>query len=204
MLPSFVSAFILGLVGGVIPGPVLTATFTEILQNGFWKSMRIILWAMFTETAVALVSLIALDALHLSEATFRGLSFIGAAILIWIALSLWNIRSIDTEQKVHFSLGKISAMILANGMLWTYWITVCVPQAVLLGTQVTFGAYLFLLLVEVGWLVSTVGVALLFSSVRKFLSHPRVIPAIFKLFSLAFFFFAVNMIYTSAVFFMER
>lgn len=204
MLQSFVSAFILGLVGGVIPGPILTATFTEILQSGFWKSMRIILWAMFTETVVALVSLIGLISLQLSETVFRGLSFIGAAILIWIALSLWKIRTIDTEQRVHFSLGKISAMILANGMLWTFWITVCVPKAILLGKQISFGEYLFLLLVEVGWLISTVGVALLFSSVRRFLSHPRVIPAIFKLFSLAFLFFAFNMTYTSAVFFLTR
>jgi len=144
------SALVLGLIGGVIPGPVLTATFTEILQSGIPKSMRIILWAMFTETVVALISLLALSSMNFSESFFQGLSIIGAAILIWISTSIWKVHKIDTEEKVHFSLGKISAMIMANGVLWTFWITVCVPKAILLSEKVAFGNYLFLLLVEIG------------------------------------------------------
>ena len=31
------SEFVLGLIAGAIPGPILTATFTEILQSGFIK-----------------------------------------------------------------------------------------------------------------------------------------------------------------------
>ena len=38
MVNDLISAFILGLIGGVIPGPVLAATFTEILQYNFLKS----------------------------------------------------------------------------------------------------------------------------------------------------------------------
>jgi threonine/homoserine/homoserine lactone efflux protein len=67
MVNELMSAFVLGLIGGVIPGPVLTATFTEILQSGMWKSMRIILWAMLTETVVALLSLLALSSMNFSE-----------------------------------------------------------------------------------------------------------------------------------------
>ena len=67
MSNEIIGAIILGLIGGLIPGPVLAATFTEILQYSFAKSLRIIFWAMLTETMIALVSLIALSALHLSE-----------------------------------------------------------------------------------------------------------------------------------------
>lgn len=203
MSPELLSALVLGLIGGVVPGPVLTATFTEILQSGIWKSMRIILWAMLTETIVALVSLIALSSMHLSLSFFHGLSLIGAGILIWISLSVWKVRKIDTEEKVHFSLPKISAMIMANGILWTFWITVCVPKAIALGEKIVFGNYLFLLFVEIGWLISTVLVAFVFSRFRTILSNPKVVPVMFKLFALAFIYFALDMLYKSAVFFLS-
>lgn len=196
------SALVLGLIGGVIPGPVLAATFTEVLQSGMWKSMRIILWAMLTETVVALLSLLALSSMNFSERFFQGLSLVGAAILIWISTSIWKVHKIDTEEKVHFSLGEISAMILANGVLWTFWITVCVPKAILLSEKVAFGNYLFLLLVEIGWLVSTVLVAYVFSKFRKILSNPRVVPIMFKIFALTFVYFAVDMVYRSLKFFL--
>lgn len=199
---EIVSAFILGLIGGVIPGPVLAATFTEILQSGLLKSMRIILWAMLTETVVALISLLALSSMNFSESFFQGLSVVGAAILIWISTSIWKVHKIDNEEKVHFSLGKISAMIMANGVLWTFWITVCVPKAIMLNEKVAFGNYLFLLLVEIGWLISTVLVAVIFSRFRKILSNPKVVPIIFKIFALVSVYFAVDMVYRSIKFFL--
>lgn len=199
---EIMSALVLGLISGVIPGPVLTTTFTEILQSGVLKSFRIILWAMFTETIVALISLLALSSMNFSEAVFQGISIIGAAILIWISTSIWKVRKINTEEKVHFSLGKISVMIMANGVLWTFWITVCVPKAMLLSEKVTNGNYLFLILVEIGWLISTVLVAFVFSRFRKILSNPKVMPIIFKIFALTFVYFAVDMVYRSIKFFL--
>jgi len=204
VIQPIISALVLGLVGGIIPGPVLTATFTEILQTNFFRSLRIIVWAMVTESVIALICLVSLASLHLSESVFRALSFVGAIILVWISISLWKITKIDSENRIHFSLGKISAMIFANGMVWTYWITVCVPQAILFEQQIRFGQYFFFVLVEIGWLVSTVLVAYIFSSFRKLLSHPRAIPIIFKIFSLSFVYFAFNMVYTSSVFFLRR
>ncbi|KKR32471.1 MAG: Lysine exporter protein (LYSE/YGGA) [Candidatus Falkowbacteria bacterium GW2011_GWF2_39_8] len=201
MTNEILSAFILGLIGGLIPGPVLAATFTEILQFGMLKSFRIILWAMLTETIIALLSLLALTSMNLTENFFQGLSIIGAAILIWISFSIWKINKIDMEEKVHFGLGKISAMILANGVLWTFWITVCVPKAIMLSEKIYLGNYLFLLLVEIGWLISTVSVAFIFSRFRTILSNPKVVPIIFKIFALTFVYFAIDMVYKSVKYF---
>lgn len=203
MTQQILTAFILGLVGGIIPGPVLAATFTEILQSGFYKSLRIIFWALITETFVALISLIVLSSLGLSQSFFYALSFIGAGILIWISTQLWKIKSLGLGEEIHFGIGKIAAMILANGVLWTFWVTVCVPKAIILGEQIRYGQILFLILVEVGWLLSTVGIALAFSWFRNTLSNPRVIPFMFKFFSVVFIYFALSMIYTSAVFFLN-
>jgi len=201
MIQELVIAFMLGLIGGVIPGPVITAVFTEILQSGYPKSLRIIFIALITETFVAVISLIVLASLDLQEAFFRGLSLAGAAILIWISVSIWKIRSLDTGTIIRFGLGKIVIMILSNGVLWTYWITICIPKAILLNDQMNMGAYAFMGLVQLGWLSSTLLASFLFSRFRKLLSRPKVIPVVFKIFSLAFAYFALDMIYKSILFF---
>lgn len=158
---------------------------------------------MLVETSVALVSLVILSSMGLPESFFYALSFIGAGILIWIATQLWKIRSLDLGEKVHFGIGKIAAMILANGVLWTFWITVCIPKAIVLGEQIQYGQFLFLLVVEIGWFISTVGVAFIFSWFRKMLSNLRVVPFIFKTFSIVFVYFALSMLYTSVTFFLN-
>ena len=196
-----IAAFLLGLIGGVVPGPALAATFTEILQSGFLRCLRIILLAMLTETTVALFSMSVLTSMHLPYAFFAGLSFVGAGVLIWIASLIWRVREIDSREKVNFTPGKIVSMILANGVLWTFWITVCVPRAVVLDKRIFMGQYLFLALVEIGWLASTVGVAAVFSTFRKSLSNPRIVPVAFKLFALTFVYFALEMALGSVEYF---
>ena len=201
MYHELVIAVMLGLIGGVIPGPVITAIFTEILQSGYSKSLRIILIAFVTETVVALLSLILFSALGLPESFFHGLSLLGAVILIWIARSVWKVQSLDTGKTVHFNIWKIILMILSNGVLWTYWITICIPKAILLNDQITLGAYLFMGLVQLGWLISTLLVAYIFSRFRKVLSRPRIIPILFKIFALAFVYFSIDMVIKSLLYF---
>jgi threonine/homoserine/homoserine lactone efflux protein len=203
MIQELVIAFLLGLIGGVIPGPVITAIFTEILQSGLPRSMRIILIALVTETSVAIVSLLLLESLRLHEGFFRILSLAGAALLLWIAGSIFRIRKLETGQKVHFSTPKIIGMILTNGVLWTYWLTVCIPKALLLGERMDLGAYLFMGLVQLGWLISTLLLALLFARFRRILSGPRVFPVLFKIFAGAFVYFAADMVYQSIRYFTQ-
>ena len=197
MTSEIITAFLLGLVAGIVPGPILTATFTEILQSGLWKSIRIIILAMLAETAVALLTLLALSSMNLPEGIFRGLSLIGAVILVWISGSLWKVRKIDIDEKINFSLGKIIALTIANGLLWTFWITVCVPKALSLNEKIAFGSYLFLFLVEIGWLISTFLAAFVFSRFRDVLSNPKVVPVVFKILALMFIYFAGDMAFKS-------
>lgn len=204
MIQDLITAFLLGLIGGLIPGPVIAAIFTEILQTGFIKSFRIIFIAMFTETLVALICLLVLSALDFQEAVFRGISFAGAAILIWISISIWKVKRIDSGDRVNFGFWKITSMILANGVLWTYWITICIPKAMLLSQQLFLGEYVFMGLVQLGWLISTILAAFVFSRFRKLLSRPKVIPVVFKIFALIFVYFALDMTYRSIIFFIGQ
>jgi len=201
LLKELSIAVALGLIGGVIPGPVITAIFTGIMQSGFGRSLRIIAIAFFTETAVAFVSLLLFTWLGLPETFFRVLSLAGAAILVWIGLTIWRVRSLDPKEQLKLPGWKIVAMILSNGVLWTYWITICIPKAILLEQQLSMGAYLFMGLVQLGWLFSTLLLAFLFSRVRDALSRPTVVPVVFRIFSLAFFYFAADMLFRSVRYF---
>lgn len=203
MINELITAFVFGIIGGMMPGPILAAIFTEILLSGFLKSFRVILIAFFIESIVALVSLLVLSSLNITEAVFRVISFIGAGILIWIASSIWKIKKINTGAKVNFGFLKISAMILANGVFWMFWITIFVPKAIILGNQLLFGEYLFFILVQLGWLISTIFFAFLFSRFRRLLLSPKIIPIIFKIFAIIFLYFALDMIYKSIAFFIN-
>ncbi len=200
---ELITAALLGLIGGVIPGPVLTSVFTEIIRAGFLKSIRIIFLSLAVETFVALVSLLFFSALELPESVFRMLSLGGSGVLIWIAVGLWKVRSLDTGDTVIFSTSKIITMILANGVLWSYWITICVPKALHLKEYLPGGDFIFLLLVQSGWLVSTLLVAWVFSGFREVLSKPKIIPVLFKIFSLVFVYFALDMMIRSIIFFVS-
>jgi threonine/homoserine/homoserine lactone efflux protein len=158
---------------------------------------------MLIETLVALFSLIVFASLDFQEAVFRGISFAGAAILIWIATSIWKVRSLDSGERISFGFWKITGMILANGVLWTYWITICIPKAMLVGEELFLGEYLFMGLVQLGWLISTTIAAYLFSRFRNLLSRPRVIPVVFKVFSLVFIYFALDMLVKSILYFVS-
>ncbi len=197
MFSELITAFILGLVGGAVPGPVLASIFTEILQSGFYRSLRIVLWAMLTEIVVALTCLLVFSSAGFSQSFFSWLSIVGAGILIWISIQLWKIKSLETGERIKFSPGKIAAMILANGVLWTFWITICIPKAIELSKQFSYGQFIFLCLFELGWFVSTIIIASIFSWFRNLLSNPKFIPIVFKVFSGIFFYFALSMLYKS-------
>jgi Na+-translocating ferredoxin:NAD+ oxidoreductase RnfD subunit len=79
-----------------------------------------------------------------------------------------------------------------------------VPKAFLLAEKIELGQYLFQIVIELGMLVSLVVLAFLFSRFRPILTKPKIIQVVFKLFSLAFFYFAFDMIYSSITFFISK
>lgn len=62
----------------------------------------------------------------------------------------------------------------------------------------------FLSVVEIGWLASTVAVALAFAGFKNVLSNPKIIPFLFKFFALVFVYFAGSMFYDSVMFFLNH
>lgn len=203
ILGQIISAFAIGFIGGAFPGPILASAITESLCNGFHKSLRVVFWAMLSESSMALFILIVLSAFNLPRGIFYAFSFAGALILLWFAGRIWKIKSIDGRGEV-FSFAKIFLLMASNGLFWLYWLTVCVPMAFSLRDMIALGHILFLFLFEFGWMLATIAVVFVFTRFRTLLIRKNLIAPTFKFLSLLFVFFAVKISSESIIFFINR
>ena len=196
---KILSGFVLGLLAGAIPGPILTAAFTEALRNGFPKSLRVVFKALIADWIITIFILVIFSSINVDVRFFSALSFIGAGILIWLALQVWKIKEAGFEGEI-FSFRKIFFLMAGNGALWIFSITVCVPQAFLLREMIFGGQFIFFLIFEAGWFLATVAMVFIFSRFRNFLVRKKLVSPIFKFFSLALFLFAIKLVLESIMY----
>jgi len=199
LLLQIFSAFVLGLIGGATPGPILTSAFTESLRRGFVSSLRIIFMAMISEVIVALLILSIFFSFYIPQIIFSIISLIGIAVLIWLALQVWKIKKFDEEGTI-FSFKKIFLLTVFSGPFWIFWLTICVPQAFLLKQKIAGGQFLFLILFELGWLIATTGLTFLFSRFRPLLTKGNFVSVVFKILALILLFFAIKLAIDSIMF----
>lgn len=196
LLIQFFSIFVLGFIGGSIPGSILASTFTEVLRKGFIKSLRVVFYAAISEIIVAALIMFILFSVQIPQSFFYIISIIGALVLLWLARQIWAIKKINDQGEL-FSLKKIFLLTIFNGPLWIVWSTICVPQAFLLGQQIKGGQILFLIIFELGWFASTLLLTFIFSRFRPLLIKERVVSLLFRVFALVFVVFAIRLLVTS-------
>jgi threonine/homoserine/homoserine lactone efflux protein len=199
MLFQLLSVFLLGLLGGANPGPILTSSLTESLRKGFSKSLKVIFMAMIAESIVAIFILALFFLLDIPKTFFYLISFFGAGVLFWIALQIWRIKELEGEGEI-FSFGKIFLLTVFNGPFWIFWITICVPQAFLLKEKILGGQFIFLIIFEAGWLFATVALTFIFSRFRRLLIKKNFISYVFKFFAILLFLFSGKLIFESIKF----
>ena len=202
LIAQFLSIFLLGFIGGAIPGPILASAFTEILRAGFIKSLRVIMFAAISEIIVATLIMFILFSINIPQSIYYGISFFGSIVLVWLAKQIWSIKKIDGKGEL-FDFKKIFLLTIFNGPLWIVWSTICVPQAYLLSRKIIGGQILFLVIFEIGWFASTLLLTFLFSRFRELLIKGKVVSVVFKLFALTLIIFAVRLAVTSILFFFK-
>lgn len=203
ILFQLISIFVLGLLGGANPGPIITTAFTEALQKGFLKSTRVIFMAMAAETIVAAFVLLIFSLFNIPEIIFYIISFIGAVVLIWIGLQIWKIQKMDEGKEV-FTFSKLFLITIFSGPFWLFWITICVPQAILLKEKIPGGQIIFLALFEIGWLVATLFLTFIFSRFRSIIIKKNLTAIIFKIFASLLFLFAIKLSFDSVIFLLNN
>lgn len=192
-----VEVFFLGILCGLLPGPVVTAIFTQTIRKGWKSARRIVVWAGIGELLMSIVCVSALSFVDPQSVIFDALSMFGALILVSIAWDLWKVEEINEEEPL-FSNQRILFVSLFNGMAWMFWITVCTPQAIDLGTKVQGGQWLFILLFELGWLASTLTLCYLFEYFRPYFQSNKRLHILYRAVALLFLGFAVKLAIASA------
>ena len=201
LLLKILEILTLGIIGGAVPGPVLTAIFTEVLNKGFRRSLIVALKALIAESLVAVLVLMFFFAWDIPTDYFYIISFGGAIVLFWIAKQVWGIEKISSEKKEIFSFSKLLLLTVLNGAFWIFWITICVPRAFELKQMISFGHMLFLILFEIGWLMSVVILSYIFSKFRPLLFKHKLVGTVFKIFALLLIFFGLKSIWSSIIYF---
>jgi len=180
MINSLLEAFILGLIGGAVPGPILTGTFAEILNLGFLKGIRVILYALVAETVGALIVFFVFYAVGLGHLAIQIISICGALVLFWLGSQVWEIKEMSSEGNQVMTFPKVFMLTALNSGYWIFWITVGVPKALVLGSSLYAGKYIFLIFFEIAWLIMTVGLAFIFYQFRPLLQRKNLIGVTFK------------------------
>lgn len=201
LIRQFFEIFILGVIGASVPGPILTAVFTEVVGGGFVKSIKTVFRALISEIIVAGLILLVVFSISIPDSYFYVVSLLGAAFLIYIASCIWKIDKMDGNNGEIFGFRKIFLLTVLNGAFWIFWLTVCVPRAFVIEEQISGGRFMFLLFFESGWLTMTSFLAFAFSKFRSFFFRKNLVSLVFKSFALILSFFALKSIYQSIIYF---
>lgn len=197
MLSHVLSVLSLGFFCGLIPGPVVTAIFTETIRAGKSSARRIVYWAAAGEVVMSVVCVSLLAFVPAEHSMFSVLGIFGALLLFSLAWDLWKIEEIREEEPL-FSNRRVFFIAILNGMAWIFWITVCTPQAVELGRIVPYGRWLFIVLFELGWLASTLLLAQLFFLFRPYFQSNKTLHFFYRTVAIFFLFFGLKLAYGSA------
>ncbi len=192
MINSIIEAFLLGLVGGATPGPILTGTFAEVLRSNFVRSLKIIFQALVAETVGALLVLYVFYTAGFSHTAIQIISVCGAIVLFWIASNIWKIREINAETKEILSFSKIILLTAFNSGYWIFWVAVGIPQALAFDKQIVGGKFLYLIIFEIGWLIATMLLAFIFYKFRPILQRKNLVGATFKILAIVLVFIGIK------------
>lgn len=80
----FITSFLVGLSGALMPGPVLTATISHTLQRGFWAGPWVVLGHGLLELSLLLALFYGLGAVISQPAVLGVMGLAGGVILLWM------------------------------------------------------------------------------------------------------------------------
>lgn len=192
MVLRLAEVFFLGFLCGLIPGPVVTAVFTETIRKGWKSARRIVFMAGVGELVMSVVCVAALSVLNSESVLFPALSIFGSLILFSLSWDLWKTQEISEHEPL-FSNRRVFMVSLLNGMAWIFWITVCTPQAMALDQLVPGGKWLFIVLFEIGWFCSTLSLSYLFNSFRPYFQSNKNLHLLYRTVAILFIFFAIKL-----------
>ena len=97
--PLFSTAFIVGLSGAMMPGPMLTVTISEVSKQGFWAGPRIVFGHAIIELLLVGSLVLGLSRFIQQPVVTGTIGLLGGAMLAWMG---WGICRDAQRLQVHF------------------------------------------------------------------------------------------------------
>lgn len=204
---DILTPIILGFVGGITPGPIILLAFSEIIKDsnkGLINGGTYLLFAGLTEFIIGFLLITTSNNLNFPPIIFHFLSALGITLLIYIALNTLGIDSINIKKESKpITKYHIIGIMLVNGPLWMFWISVCLPAAFNLGQLINYGEYLFLIIFEISMMTGLAIMLFGFNAFRTYFSNKKVVKSIFKILTILLSILIIKMIYSETIFFYE-
>jgi len=178
----FITAFVVGLSGAMMPGPLLTTAIAESIRRGFWAGPQIVLGHAILELALVLALLGGLASFLVRSDVTMIIAFLGGAFLIFMGftmsrdaiggrISLEDIQSSGyREIRIHPVVAGITVS-FANPFWHFWWATVGLSYITMAMKSGTIGMASFYsghILADLAWYSL---VALAVTGGRKFISQ---------------------------------
>src|SRR3989344_5824190 len=195
-----VEAFILGAIGGFVPGAVLTLLLVSVLQGGLTAGVRAFWWSMLAEVLIAGSLLLIATQLPIGQSFFNVIGVVGGGFLFYFSWKIFQLRSITVHDgALLFTAPKIFLISATNAPLYIFWSTICFPLIWQLATiwSLPVAAVSYFVVFEVGWAITTFITILLFVYARPMLSNERIMHRIFIFLALVFAAFGFRLLITS-------
>ena len=116
MLALLVFAFVTGLSGALMPGPLLAVTISETTRMGFWAGPLVVAGHGALELALIAALVLGLNRVLAKPVAFGLLGVVGAVILTWMAWGMLHPSAQDIEFVTGLRSGGVEGA--AGGTFW--------------------------------------------------------------------------------------
>lgn len=160
MQSILVEAVILGIIGGLLPGPILTMVVTDTMARGLQKSWLTVVYAIIAEFVLVGLLFTVLAFIDIPEVVLLGINIAGIVLLTYIAVNVWKSATDVLESSTGISLRTMFGLMFLNSTPYMFWLTICLPLIDQLGSFVLYPAVWFFFAFELGWGSSNFGLAI--------------------------------------------
>lgn len=185
---------LLGLIGGLSPGPITALMLGETFSNGYRRGLQVPLAVVVSNVVVAPFAVSVLYLGSNINMIISTVTYVGGAVLIWLGLKEWMAAGNLELKRAQNPFKKALLIDLFNAHPYIFWFTVLGPQIVFLLKEKAFLEIPAYWIVFVGTLVGLKALlAILAHYIRPFLT-PKSISRINKALAVALVLFGVKVL----------
>jgi threonine/homoserine/homoserine lactone efflux protein len=207
ILKLYFPIILLGFIGGITPGPILIMAFSEILiksRQNIKRAVEIIIVTVFTETIIALFLITFSKVFKIPPILFHLVSIIGISILFMLSINMFKVKEMNTAvEKKDTNLLKVFLIMIFNGPLWMFWISVCLPLVYQMADKMVFGEYIFLIIFEISMIAGISLMFFLFSLITKNVKNQKKIQILYIILGVILGLLALKMLISEIEYFTE-